>query len=211
MSTYEFPSGVYPASDEVTHGTAGVLFSARSGATQTATRSGSAWLYQVSFRNRNRRAYAKLTAAIARLNGRQHRIIAPIWSYPGPQGSASIGGGRVDGADQTGVILKTKGWSGRGAVLYAGDLIELQYAGRSSSNVDVEPRLHEVVVDAENAVQVDLEVWPPIVNAPDDNAVISIVHPRETWILVQDATFGRRADTSNEVQLTLASDLLVGT
>jgi hypothetical protein len=69
----------------------------------------------------------------------------------------------VDGANQSGYALKTKGWqANKTGVLKAGDQIQLIY------------RLHRVIddVDSDASGEATLNIWPPIRETPADGQTL---------------------------------------
>ena len=227
MATYDFPSNIFPVSEILAPIAATTVFDSRTGGTQTGVRSGSHWGYQLQFRNIRRDRIHTFDAAIARLNGPQHRMRSRIFSYSAPRGKVSTLSSsvipRVNGGTIKGTTLTTDAWgAGSGNLFEPGDLIEIQYkyrdadgalagdatAERTTSN-PVEGRLHRVVTAVTWAASASLEVWPPITVSPDDDARIIVKRPQETWILANNQGESNSYTTETTRSISLITDLLV--
>jgi hypothetical protein len=91
---------------------------------------------------------------------------------------ASPGAPKVNGATQKGTTLVTDGWT-TGFVIKWGDYIEVPANGYSwlLKNIGGDVTATGAGGDAE------LDVWPPLYWAPDDNAVIRTSNPRAEMLL----------------------------
>lgn len=76
----------------------------------------------------------------------------------------------VNGGGQTGFTLSTRGWTGGGNVMQAGDWIQIGY------------RLYQVTANATGATPT-LSIWPQIRESPADGAAITVTNTQGVWRL----------------------------
>lgn len=163
------------------------------GTEQTLEQPGGKWVAKLAFQNLTLSEGRLLQAWLHLQRGRAGRFYwgPPAWpalgSAPSDSGSAVI-----DGAGQTGILLRTRGWpASRPAVVYPGDLVAwLDPSGR--------PQLHQVVTDGASpdgvigpsptsaGGQCSFRVSPPIRRSPNDGASLNFGAPVGLFRLSRD-------------------------
>ena len=234
MTVFTFPQNIYPFDAQLTVVGATDTFVARPGTTQTSQRAGSHWTYRVDFRNMSDDQWDELEGFVTKINGREHRIRAPIWSRQRIRGgikasAVGLSAGAVHGAEQRGTKPITDGWgivpaAAKGNLFKVGDLIEIRYPDRRRqsdgmtpagpgdpwSSTRLESRLHRITADVPWTPPFTLDLWPPITVAPGDNAQIVVMQPHETWIMTNNPSFTESFNRERKTSLVLATDLLTG-
>lgn len=132
---------------------------------------GQAWALTVTLPKMTREQAAEWAAFFGLLDGR-----FGTFRYRGPGGltprGSAAGTPVVDGADQTGNQLATRGWTNSASgVLLKGDFFQL---GTS---------LHQVLedVDADGSGEAAIKIWPRLRSVPDDGASLVTTSPMGTW------------------------------
>lgn len=141
-------------------------------AQQTQEHQGEAWEIQATINLLNREQAEEYNAFLLSLHGRLGTFTMEI---PGSETARGIATGTplVKGADQTGNVLETDGWTaGQTGILKAGDFIQL---GSGSTT-----RLHKLVSDADSdgSGNATLTLVPKIKTAPSDNDPIVVSSPK---------------------------------
>ena len=128
--------------------------------------------FMVSLTPMEREDAEEWIAFFRKLNGMEGTFLLPPYHASIPRGVAT-GAPVVDGADQTGRELVTRGWSnGVSGILKAGDYISL---GSGSAT-----RLYSVLndVDSDGSGDATLDIWPRLRESPADGAAISVTNPK---------------------------------
>lgn len=133
---------------------------------------GVAWVISGSLNLLNREQAAEYNAFVAALHGRKGTFTLSPPGQGTPRGTAT-GTPLVKGADQTGNVLVTDGWTaGVTGILKVGDLFQLGSGATAT--------LHMVVVadvDSDGSGNATITFAPKIVTAPADNAAITVSNP----------------------------------
>lgn len=119
-------------------------------------------------------------AFLLKLNGPQHTFLLGDDAATEPRGSAA-GTPVVDGADQTGQTLDTRGWdANETGVLLPGDYIQVGTASTS--------RLYKVLTqaDADGSGLATLDIWPRVRDKPADGTQITTSDPVGVFRLAQN-------------------------
>lgn len=138
---------------------------------QVQEHQGVAWEIAGTLEILNRDQAEEYNAFIASLLGRKGTFTLTPAGSGVPRGVAT-GTPLVNGAGQTGNTLVTDGWTaGVTGILKAGDFIQL---GSGSTAT-----LHRVLADVNSngSGQATFDISPKIVNAPADNAAITVTNP----------------------------------
>lgn len=163
--TLTWPDSLRPSNMEWALNSNAVEFrSPFNGATQTVSFPGSAWSASLSFDNLDDAKSRKLEVLLARLDGMAGRIL--IGDF-GRFGRAPQGAPKVDGAANTGMQLKSKGWTASRKVLWEGDYI----------SVGSELKLVLEDVWSDTAGKAIIPVGPMWRNTPKADAVIETANP----------------------------------
>lgn len=154
---------------------------------QTQVHQGQIWLAELAWATMSRAEAEPLVAALVSLNGPEGSFLIGDPAGSTPRGSASSAPGTpvVRGASQTGQDINFDGApSGATGYLLAGDWVSL---GSGASM-----RLHKVLEDANAtggspAGRFTLSLWPKVVNAPADNAALTVSGAQGVFELIENA------------------------
>lgn len=176
-----------------------------SGSVQTMELLGARWLATYELPIMIRATAEAWMAFLARCNGRVGRFYAGPLDITGPRGPAG-GTPLVNGANQTGTLLKTDGWTEGTQPILIGDYIawDTLTGWRELHKVVVEPGTVGIYGYGEGGYGIsgygksglDLEIAPPIRESPADNAAIIITNPTCVMQLASDDEAGWDVDTA---------------
>jgi hypothetical protein len=123
---------------------------------------GKYWMADVAFPPLKDPYASELEGFISALNGRIGTFYLPFLQRTAPNGVAT-GTPVVDGADQTGITLATRGWTSNiTGIMKAGDYFRLgDYAYKAVQDAD-----------SDGNGDASLEIWPHIKGPPSDGATI---------------------------------------
>lgn len=124
------------------------------------------WKATLHFKNQSEDGYRELQAMLGKLTDPQNVVLIRDPSYA-PRGTAG-GTPKVDGANQTGNVISTKGWSHSELVLKAGDL--MQFATRQMVRVTDD-------ITSTSSGKADIHIAPYIRTSPKDAAGIEVLDP----------------------------------
>lgn len=148
---------------------------------QTQAHQGQIWRATVTAPLMTRAQAEDWIAFLLKLNGPQHTFLMGDDGAREPRGSAS-GTPVIDGADQTGQTLDTRGWTANETgVLLPGDYIQVGTASAS--------RLYKVLTqaDADASGLATLDIWPRLRDKPADGTAITTSDPVGVFRLAQNA------------------------
>lgn len=145
---------------------------------QTYDLGGDAWRIEVSFDPLKREEAQPWMAFLASLRGRKGTFLMSIKAMGTPLG-AGTGTPAVKGANQTGEVLLTDGWTNSTLVLKRGDLFE------------IDQRLYMTLTDvtSDGSGNASIDVWPSL-RSHADNALINVNNPVGTWKLPENIVDG---------------------
>jgi len=168
MTDLAWPSTIIPSASEWRM----VANTASFGQTALA-RAGDRWACTLSLPILRRDEASVLRAYLARLRGHSHRAVLPNHAYV--RLGALTTDARVAGGSQTGTTLVVDGVEA-----------SLENALRPGDLIGLDGRLYMVAADADSdsAGQLTLTLTHPIVTAPADNAVVSVVSPTGRFVFV---------------------------
>lgn len=129
---------------------------------QVYEHNGAMWIAEVTFPLMSRADAEAWTCFLLKLNGPYGTFLLGDPSAKTPQGYAS-GSPKVNGANQTGKVLNTKGWTPSITnILKAGDYIQISTS------------LYKVLVDAnsDSSGNATLDIWPRLRTNYSDNTTI---------------------------------------
>ncbi|EKS6976733.1 hypothetical protein QCJ09_001233 [Salmonella enterica] len=165
MAALEWPEDVCPASLTWRPESNTKTFrSPFNGASQTARFPGTRWVCSLTFNNLTDEKSRRIDALVASLDGEYGRVKVRDW---GRSGRAPAGVPVVDGANQTGTQLQSKGWTPGTVVLRQGDYFT------------VNDELKMVTVDVTSAANGSAMIAfaPMLRSSPPANAVIEVAKP----------------------------------
>lgn len=169
MSTYNWPSGLYPSSYSLTWQELSATFkSPLTGTQQTIVRPGGRWLLEMQFTNLTQALGQQLEGFLWRIASKENRARIQDFSYA-KQGTCS-GSVTVSGAGQTGSTLVVSGKSG---TLLAGD------------RITVEEALYVIGADSSGS---SLYLTTPLRNSPANGASVNYSAPTALFVLAEDFT-----------------------
>lgn len=133
------------------------------GATQTASRPGERWEYILQWQAVTGAKRGNLLAALARLNGAEHRQRLPVFAHR--QTGALTGTPLINGAGQTGAVISIKGapnsvanWIRRGDLIAWDNGIKMATADAASNGSGI----------------VSVSIMPKIRFSPANNAPVAV-------------------------------------
>jgi len=171
VTVYDFPNIIPDSTNWGLRTMTQVFTSPISGDTQTVFLPGAKWSASLTFSNLTQNNARALMAFLVRLRGPGGRFWLYDHSQPTPRGTASTVGtyAQVNGADQTGDTINTKGWVGNqlnlllpGDYFQIGDELKMVMETAVSNNTG----LSTITFD------------PPIRNSPAANSNIIIEKPK---------------------------------
>ncbi|HAT3927576.1 TPA: hypothetical protein I9Y42_001186 [Citrobacter koseri] len=165
MAALEWPEDVCPASLTWRPESNTKTFrSPFNGASQTVRFPGTRWVCSLTFNNLSDEKARRIDSLVAELDGEYGRV--KIWDW-GRSGRTPAGSPLVDGANQTGTELHSKGWTAGMVVLRQGDYIT------------VNDELKMVTADVSSASNGTalIPFAPMLRSSPPANAVIEVANP----------------------------------
>lgn len=134
------------------------------GASQTVRFPGTRWVCSLTFNNLSDEKARRIDSLVAELDGEYGRVKIRDW---GRSGRTPAGSPLVDGANQTGTELHSKGWTAGMVVLRQGDYIT------------VNDELKMVTADVSSASNGTalIPFAPMLRSSPPANAVIEVANP----------------------------------
>lgn len=134
------------------------------GASQTVRFPGTRWVCSLTFNNLSDEKSRRIDSLVAELDGEYGRVKIRDW---GRSGRTPAGSPLVDGANQTGTELHSKGWTAGMVVLRQGDYIT------------VNDELKMVTADVSSASNGTalIPFAPMLRSSPPANAVIEVANP----------------------------------
>ncbi|HEM6872347.1 hypothetical protein HCH73_21660 [Citrobacter koseri] len=165
MAALEWPEDVCPASLTWRPESNTKTFrSPFNGASQTVRFPGTRWVCSLTFNNLSDEKSRRIDSLVAELDGEYGRVKIRDW---GRSGRTPAGSPLVDGANQTGTELHSKGWTAGMVVLRQGDYIT------------VNDELKMVTADVSSASNgTALIPFAPMLRSPPPaNAVIEVANP----------------------------------
>lgn len=158
----------------------GEFSSPLSGDVQTIERVGRRFGGMLMFQNLSEDDSAAIKAFLLKLGGMSGRFYLgdKIWTQYGGARGALGGTPLVDGADQVGTMLNTKGWdAGVIDLCKIGDYLHFDAGGQR--------HFHMIVADADSNAGglCSLEIRPPIRISPADDAAVEFVSPAAVMML----------------------------
>ncbi|WP_445336251.1 hypothetical protein ACSR9E_07225 [Citrobacter koseri] len=165
MAALEWPEDVCPASLTWRPESNTKTFrSPFNGASQTVRFPGTRWVCSLTFNNLSDEKSRRIDALVAELDGEYGRVKIRDW---GRSGRTPAGSPLVDGANQTGTELHSKGWTAGTVVLRKGDYIT------------VNDELKIVTADVSSASNGTalIPFAPMLRSSPPANAVIEVANP----------------------------------
>lgn len=198
MTDYTWPSAFVPTTSALTwHDNTVTFLSPLSGQVRTESRPGGRWKLQLTLENWknvdtvDRNAIHQLEYFLFQLNGAEHRMIIPDFSYEaygvGPTGTV-----RVAGAGQTGTTVTTDGWQ----VSTSGILVQ-------GDRVSIEDHTYVLTQNVSSDVggNATLYLHTPLRSAPADNAVITCDAPTNKYFLTNKVGFSSAPGVFKSVML----------
>ena len=154
------------------------------GASQTVAYPGSRWEASLTFNNLNDWESRKLESLLARLDGKSGRIMLQDF---GRWGRPSMGAPVVNGPNNSGTTLSTKGWDYDKLVLREGDYIT------------VNDELKLITEDAwsDSSGNVILSIAPMLRSIPPNGAKIETQKPQGTFRLSENTNGVKRQPAFN--------------
>lgn len=134
------------------------------GSSQTVRFPGSRWRCTVQYAVLEEAQARKIEAVLAALDGEYGRVRLRDW---GRDGKSPAGTPLVSDAEQTGVLLATKGWKANTVVLRAGDYFTV--------NSELKKVTADVTSNASGAASIPFA--PMLRNPPAANAAIEVQNP----------------------------------
>lgn len=196
MALYDWPDDIRPST--MTMGLTANTRSFRStfsGAVQTSETPGTRWTITMTFNNKNEEESRKIESLLVKLNGMSHRVKCRDF---GRDGFDPAGVPLIDGADQTGNQLSTKGWNPSTLVLLEGDYFVV--------NGELKMVTGNVTSEADGTALVTF--GPPLRRSPANNAAIDT---KELWVsfLQSDTQSGvdREPAFNNSISINLEEDI----
>ncbi|HBC9089262.1 TPA: hypothetical protein KE767_004271 [Citrobacter koseri] len=165
MAALEWPEDVCPASLTWRPESNTKTFrSPFNGASQTVRFPGTRWVCSLTFNNLSDEKSRRIDSLVAELDGEYGRVKIRDW---GRSGRTPAGSPLVDGANQTGTELHSKGWTAGMVVLRQGDYIT------------VNDELKMVTADVSSASNGTalIPFAPMLRSSPPANAVIEVASP----------------------------------
>ena len=165
MAALEWPEDVCPASLTWRPESNTKTFrSPFNGASQTVRFPGTRWMCSLTFNNLSDEKSRRIDSLVAELDGEYGRVKIRDW---GRSGRTPAGSPLVDGANQTGTELHSKGWTAGMVVLRQGDYIT------------VNDELKMVTADVSSASNGTalIPFAPMLRSSPPANAVIEVANP----------------------------------
>ncbi|WOI99672.1 hypothetical protein [Citrobacter koseri] len=165
MAALEWPEDVCPASLTWRPESNTKTFrSPFNGASQTVRFPGTRWVCSLTFNNLSDEKARRIDSLVAELDGEYGRVKIRDW---GRSGRTPAGSPLVDGANQTGTELHSKGWTAGMVVLRQGDYIT------------VNDELKMVTADVSSASNGTalIPFAPMLRSSPPANAVIEVANP----------------------------------
>lgn len=165
MAALEWPEDVCPASLTWRPESNTKTFrSPFNGASQTVRFPGTRWVCSLTFNNLSDEKARRIDSLVAELDGEYGRVKIRDW---GRSGRTPAGSPLVDGANQTGTELHSKGWAAGTVVLRQGDYIT------------VNDELKMVTADVSSASNGTalIPFAPMLRSSPPSNAVIEVANP----------------------------------
>ncbi|EOH6333378.1 hypothetical protein [Citrobacter koseri] len=165
MAALEWPEDVCPASLTWRPESNTKTFrSPFNGASQTVRFPGTRWVCSLTFNNLSDEKSRRIDSLVAELDGEYGRVKIRDW---GRSGRTPAGSPLVDGANQTGTELHSKGWTAGMVVLRQGDYIT------------VNDELKMVTADVSSASNGTalIPFAPMLRSSPPANAVIEVANP----------------------------------
>lgn len=165
MAALEWPEDVCPASLTWRPESNTKTFrSPFNGASQTVRFPGTRWVCSLTFNNLSDEKARRIDSLVAELDGEYGRVKIRDW---GRSGRTPAGSPLVDGANQTGTELHSKGWAAGTVVLRQGDYIT------------VNDELKMVTADVSSASNGTalIPFAPMLRSSPPANAVIEVANP----------------------------------
>ncbi|WOJ03463.1 hypothetical protein [Citrobacter koseri] len=165
MAALEWPEDVCPASLTWRPESNTKTFrSPFNGASQTVRFPGTRWVCSLTFNNLSDEKARRIDSLVAELDGEYGRVKIRDW---GRSGRTPAGSPLVDGANQTGTELHSKGWNAGTVVLRQGDYIT------------VNDELKIVTADVSSASNGTalIPFAPMLRSSPPANAVIEVANP----------------------------------
>ncbi|HBC8488016.1 TPA: hypothetical protein KE181_002713 [Escherichia coli] len=154
------------------------------GASQTVSYPGSRWEATLTFSNLNDWQSRKLESTLAKLDGKAGRIMLQDF---GRWGRPPMGSPVVNGANNTGTTLSTKGWTPDRKVLWEGDYIA------------VNNELKLITEDAwsDSSGNVILNIAPMLRSIPPNGAKIETQKPQGSFRLAENTNGVKRQPAFN--------------
>lgn len=165
MAALEWPEDVCPASLTWRPESNTKTFrSPFNGASQTVRFPGTRWVCSLTFNNLSDEKARRIDSLVAELDGEYGRVKIRDW---GRSGRTPAGSPLVDGANQTGTELHSKGWNAGTVVLRQGDYIT------------VNDELKIVTADVSSASNGTalIPFAPMLRSSPPANTVIEVANP----------------------------------
>ena len=165
MAALEWPEDVCPASLTWRPESNTKTFrSPFNGASQTVRFPGTRWVCSLTFNNLSDEKSRRIDSLVAELDGEYGRVKIRDW---GRSGRTPAGSPLVDGANQTGTELHSKGWTAGMVVLRQGDYIT------------VNDELKMVTADVSSASNGTalIPFAPMLRSSPPANAVMEVANP----------------------------------
>lgn len=165
MAALEWPEDVCPASLTWRPESNTKTFrSPFNGASQTVRFPGTRWVCSLTFNNLSDEKARRIDSLVAELDGEYGRVKIRDW---GRSGRTPAGSPLVDGANQSGTELHSKGWTAGMVVLRQGDYIT------------VNDELKMVTADVSSASNGTalIPFAPMLRSSPPANAVIEVANP----------------------------------
>lgn len=191
MATLDWPVNILrPASMDWTLKDNGSIFQSKfNGSTQTVTYPGSMWKCELVFQDLDDYQSRYLETLIFQM-GRSGTIRIPDF---GRYGRPPVGAPVVDGANQTGFSLNTRGWIPNRVVFHRGDYI--------SVGDELKMVLDDVRSGADGKCPIPLA--PMLRKSPADGTVIEVANPRGVFRLDKDENgVGRKPAFANDFNLS---------
>lgn len=198
MTTYAFPAGITPNSSSLNLiSNTKVLSSPMSGATQTASRSGTRWHFQLNFKNLSGANRRTLQGFLAQMDGQLHR--ATVHDHSHTYGGTGNGTPIIKGASQTGNSITSDGWANSEIVMLQGD--EFSIGG--------ELKMCTSDVTTDGSGNATINFVPEIHTAPADNSAIDITNPTGIFMLVQTENgWSNSPGVFSDMTIDLVEDVL---
>lgn len=165
MAALEWPEDVCPASLTWRPESNTKTFrSPFNGASQTVRFPGTRWVCSLTFNNLSDEKSRRIDSLVAELDGEYGRVKIRDW---GRSGRTPSGSPLVDGANQTGTELHSKGWTAGTVVLRQGDYI----------TVNNELKIVTADVSSASNGTALITFAPMLRSSPPANAVIEVANP----------------------------------